>query len=293
MLSQSITQSREEIVLNDLRSHCPDFIAPNISWTVLPRGDDPPDAIGIAGHEKIGLELTEWLHGEQTRAAVGRERMRNDLARVLDWQNHSVPANFKNVIVWPIWGTRIKRTDEAALCREFHEAIQKVDDNWKMESKSWPVILGEPELQRYPVLRRYIARIQFAPGTGDLTQYGLSWIDFRQDGGAYDPDTAIGALVNALLQKVVDFSRPEQQERIAAKRVDKLVLLVHVGFNQYASNTPWKAPWRNLRDVALEAAKHCSAAAGPFDEIWLFHSLGESHNLFRLYPEFREFGAST
>jgi hypothetical protein len=288
MAANPVLKSREEIILEDLNQHFPEVFHPLTPWKLLSRGEDPPDAIGISvGGKHVGLELTEWLHGDQMTRAKGREAMRKDLARILDWKNHPKPQNFQIAIVGPRWGTRVKQSDAVSLCREFHAAIYWADNNWESESRWPPVILMGPDLQTYPVLNKYVACIQFLPGkAGDLTQYGISWIDFQLDGGAYDPNVASQALIESISDKAAYYETAERVAHLERQELDELLLLVHGGFNQAAYNTPFHAPWKSLTDVAREAAFYCAANSTPFNQVWLFHSLGNQRSLAQLSPEF-------
>src|SRR5262249_35098750 len=148
--------------------------------------------------------------------------------------------------VWPRWGNRVKRTEAAALCLEFHAATGRVDQNWALESRSLPVVLGQQELEPYPILGKYVAMLQFQHGrASDLTQHGISWIDFELDGGAYDPGEALKALIDSIADKATYYETAERAAHLDQKKLDELVLLVHGGFNQYAYNTPFGAPGRN------------------------------------------------
>ena len=55
-----------------------------IQFVPLDPPNDPPDFLGTdRDGRNIGLELTRWLDGEQTKASIDRESFANDFLGVL------------------------------------------------------------------------------------------------------------------------------------------------------------------------------------------------------------------
>jgi hypothetical protein len=111
---------REQAVLNDLQAHFPRFTGLPLSWTNIPEGMDPPDFVGNGSGARVGLELVEWLDGNQMTEAKKREAVRNQIVRLLDqnWENEYRPHNFRAAFIEPR-GERIAASDADGLQREF------------------------------------------------------------------------------------------------------------------------------------------------------------------------------
>ncbi len=113
--------------------------------TFVAASTNQPDFLGeCGGGRKIGLELTSWLNLKQVRAARGRQCMRENLLKIIEWEKHPRPRNFCSVVVMPRWGKPIRKNHYQGICNEFHAATQNVDNAWKMlrESHLRPEVLG-------------------------------------------------------------------------------------------------------------------------------------------------------
>jgi hypothetical protein len=108
---------REKLILDDLQEHFPDFAGPSPLWTKPPR--DPPDFVSSCPQGPIGLELVEWLDGDQMAAAKGRESQRDQVHRVLasKCQDEYQPKNFRGAFL-AMGNERISPRDEAPLRKE-------------------------------------------------------------------------------------------------------------------------------------------------------------------------------
>jgi hypothetical protein len=77
----------------DLEATFPNFAGLVRSWTEVPSGQDPPDLISRDPSPPIGLELVEWLDGDQMGPAKARESQRDQMRRILagDWRRNISP----------------------------------------------------------------------------------------------------------------------------------------------------------------------------------------------------------
>ena len=71
---------REKLVLADLESSFPNFAGQALSWIKVPESQDPPDFISPGPRGAVGLELVEWLDGDQMGPAKARESQREPFA---------------------------------------------------------------------------------------------------------------------------------------------------------------------------------------------------------------------
>ena len=224
-------QGEEEAVVKEILSTFPTFLN---GTTFVAASTDPPDFIGESGGgRRVGLELTSWLNCGQVKSARGRERMRRDLLRIIEWERHPRPRNFSYAVIMPRWGKRVRKDDCRDFCGEFHEAAQAIDDDWKaLRDGHWRALRPEEgfdylahqsDISRYPTLSKYISSIWFAESRqSNPTFPDESWITVEQDGGLYDPEHTIQALRLAVERKVSLYGERQMKARLGAHNLHRL-----------------------------------------------------------------------
>jgi hypothetical protein len=307
MATSRITHGqRERGVLNDLEASFPDFTGLARMWTEVPDGQDPPDFICREPGGAIGLELTEWLDGDQMGSAKARESQREQIHRVLsnNWEHGYQPKNFRGAFPSPLGNETISHADEQPLREEFFACAAEVDRDWSDDSDHWGNSFYLMEFSGYPLLRKYFSAIRYIGGE----PHGLNWIGEQGDGGAFDPNVPVESLKQALDSKLADYSTPEKQAHLNAHGLTELDLLVHGGFNIYAYNTPSRH--LSLEEIARRGANYYAShpERDIFNRVWFFHSLdtadelnqllgfapgeGRVRWLAQLWPEFKAFSGS-
>jgi hypothetical protein len=261
---------REQAVLNDLEAHFPEFAGQPLSWAPIPEGMDPPDFIGTGRALRIGLELVEWLDGDQMTQAKRRESIRDQIVKLLrrGWESEYRPQNFRGAFIrdreeW------IVSADAERLRAEFFACAADVDRSWLSNDERFGGSYYQNEFPGYPLLGEYFIGIRYIGGE----PHGLRWMDVSGDGGAFDPARTIAALKNALDAKMENYFQPEKQRHLAAHGLDEFCLLVHGGFNAFAYNTP--AGPLSLDDIAKLASAFYAAHPQReiFRRVWFFDSL--------------------
>ena len=272
-------EEREQAVLADLQTHFPDFTGASRRWTAVPAGQDPPDFIGAGPAGTLGLELTEWLDGDQMAAAKARESQRDQVHRILatKWEEEHQPRNFRGAFL--IMGNeRIARGDEAPLRKQFFAHAAEIDGAWFNHPDRTRDVLYVAEFPGYPLIAKYF-NVRYIGGE----PHGLCWIHTSGDGGAYDPLAAVEVLTRAIDRKLIDYSSAPKQLHLKTHRLSELGLLVHCGFNAYAYNTP-SGPL-SLEEIAGRAAAYYAAhpQRQVFDRVWFFASLDSADGLNALF----------
>lgn len=261
---------REQAVVNDLETHFPEFAGQPLSWAPIPEGMDPPDFIGTGRTARIGLELVEWLDGDQMTQAKRRESIRDQILGLLrrDWENEYKPQNFRGAFIEDR-GERIVSADVERLRAEFFACAADVDRAWLTNDERFGGSYYQNEFPGYPLLGRYFVGIRYLGGE----PHGLRWMDVSGDGGAFDPARSVAALKNALDAKMENYFQPEKQRHLAAHGLDEFCLLVHGGFNVFAYNTP--AGPLSLNEIAKLASAFYAAHSQReiFRRVWFFDSL--------------------
>jgi hypothetical protein len=269
---------REAIVIQELQTSFPGF-ADVSSWS--PVADDPPDVIGSSPTGIVGLELVEWLDGIQMGAAQGRKSYREKLWKLLGagWATEYQPKNLSSAVVCPFWDRKPTQTEQASLKSEFWRCVEDVDLNWADN----PNRQGSNLLVRdmsWPVLSKFIQAIRLRSGEQSWKTYGFSWIDIEEDGGSYDPNEVIRTLELSIRKKVDLYNDPQRIANLQSKKLDRLELLVHGGFNLFFYNTPMGS--LSVSDIASAGAAYYARLPlerRVFDRIWLFNSLNPASDL--------------
>jgi hypothetical protein len=297
---------RERVVLTDLEASFPNFMGDAHMWTEVPEGQDPPDFISRGPGTTIGLELREWLDGDQMGPAKARESQREQIHRVLsyDWERQYQPTNFREAFPSPIGDERISRADEQPLREEFFACAAEVDRAWADDSDHWGNSYYLTEFPGYPLLGKYFSAIRYIGGE----PHDLNWIGEQGDGGAFDPNIPVETLKQAFDSKLRDYCTPEKQAHLKAHGLTEFSLLVHGGFNIYAYNTP--SGHLSLEEIARRGRDYYATheKRHVFNRVWFFHSIdtadelnqmlgfapgeGRVRWLAQLWPEFRIFPGS-
>lgn len=266
---------REQDVLHDLEKSFPDFAGKAIAWTKVPDGDDPPDFISNGQNGRIGLELVEWLDGNQMGPAKGREKQRNQISGLLTAgsKNEYRRQNFSMAFI-ALNGRRLSPSDRPLLPREFFTCAQEVDSTWLTNPNRPGKSLTMTDFSRYAVMGRYLKHVRYIEGA----PHDSCWIAVAGDGGAFDPTIPLETLKASLDKKLSDYSTVGKQEHLQAQSFSEFYLLVHGGFNAFAYNTP---SGLERKEIASRAAEFYRARAKRevFSRVWLFDSNDSADDL--------------
>jgi hypothetical protein len=178
----------------------------------------------------------------------------------------------------------------AAVRAEFWLFIEVVDRTWLTNrERVGDHLLGDHSA--YPLLAKYVETIRLRGGEQAWKTHGYCWIDIAEDGGAFDPLDVVRTLKQAIDKKVQLYADPVSDAKLKAKKLDRLELLVHGGFNLYAYNTPRGR--LSVSEIAAAAAAFYAglpASLRRFDHIWMFNSLNPAGDLNELVGWPRETG---
>jgi hypothetical protein len=307
MATERINHSqRERAILSDLESSFPSFMGRPLLWDEVSNRQDPPDFISSNSDCKIGLELREWLDGDQMGSAKAIASQREQIQRILsqDWEKGYQPKNFRGAFPTPSASERISRDDEAGLRNDFFACAVEVDRGWADDFDHMGNSYYRSDFSGFPLLGKYLSYIHYVGGE----PHGLNWIGEQGTGSAFDPAIPGKTLIQALDSKLSDYSNPLKQSHLKAHGLNELNLLVHGGFNIYAYNTP--SGHDSLEEISRRGAHYYAAHEhrNIFDRVWFFHSLdaadevnqllgfgpgeGRVRWLTQLWPEFRIYAGS-
>ena len=262
---------REREVLADLNVNFPDFTGTPVAWTKVLDGQDPPDFIGAGARSKLGLELVEWLDGDQMSPAKSREAKKLYVHRVLahGWENQYKPKHFRGAFPSPLAGAKIAAKDVAQLRNEFYDFASEVDRAWTTDTERCGSYDYRTDFSGFPLLTKYFNSINFVGGS----PLGLCWIHLDGDGGAFNPNAVVDTLTQALDSKMTAYSASGRQAHLSAQQFGELDLLVHGGSNIAIYNAP--AGHLTLPEITRRGAAYY--AAHPlrhiFGRVWFFDSV--------------------
>ena len=276
--------ARERTVLNDLEGSFPDFTTKGLSWVHLQNPDDPPDFLAQGPGGAYGLELREWLDGDQMTEAQGRDKERR---RLIDdvlgtgWEKEYQPKNIALATIEPYRGKKIAPKDKAPLRHEFYKCVAEVDQTWftNPERHTPTNRYHQMEFTAYPLMSKYFQTIIYLGGGPPVAV----WFKAAQDGGAFDSSVPIQTLEESLEDKLDKFAKPDWQTRLAKHNLVEHYLLIHGGWNAYKSNTPYH-PLR-LEDIAKRGAEFYVAhpQRDLFNRVWFFDSLDSADDVNALF----------
>jgi hypothetical protein len=257
----------------------PDFASEKIvEWNQPEDEREFPDVVCIcASGRRLGVELGEWLHEDEIRAAKGMERIQDSILRAVGEQGLNQTSNIYTVWLFPKPKVRIKPTDTASFRGQLFRYIEEVDQRWPHE-RFWQSPQGyrasNEELASYPILQKYLNRIHFEPsdryegrpphGHRVKRQWpaGPDWIRFLPRGGSFSHDTMLQSLVELLSEKKEHYGG-------SGTGFDHLCLLIYydsaVMYNSPAETLHFKFP-----DAAQAAKRIVGDDPDPFDTILLF-----------------------
>ena len=282
--SSATHQRREQDVLSDVEASFPRFTGQALKWVKVPDGQDPPDFLGYGASAPIGLELREWLDGEQMSPAKNREARRNDIRQLLvnGWETEYQPQNFRSAVLTPNFNARIDTKDKFALRQEFYASAKYVDTTWHTNPERTGPTYLKTDFAGYAILAKYVSEILYI---GGIPQ-SWCWFDTDQDAGSFDPNEVVRILEAALDQKLRDYSTPVKQTHLRSHNLAELCLLLHGGINAYLYNRPGHP--LSLSAIAQAGANFYASHAlrNVFDRVWFFDSLNSADQINQLlgYP---------
>jgi len=272
------------MILDGVLQLAPDFLLPDLKWTT---GDNPPDFLAIAlNGQRFGLELTEWLHPEQTRLSINRQNVRLKLRLALEpFVKEYRPKHFGSLTICPLFSRQLYREPPlkprpepglaAAFRYEFRKFIHEMDTPM-LEEYGWQFLVRD--FSRYQLLRQHILDVVFTAKT-TLPEH---WIHFVSEGGAYDPTSATTGLLHCIQNKTKKYD----DGLCTRQNLSELILLVHYGVRGLIHNTPFR--WMNEKASDLEIIQRIANAelivnSGQFQRVFLYFAFNEG-TLLQLYP---------
>lgn len=253
------------------------------SWKYTGSGHRRPDFVSS---DHIGIELAEWLHQEQTRAARGLERFEQEIIAAAttrpmtaflksfeasELQRYTVVVHIREV------PRRRGRAETTNLLLDFLQTCSKPCSGRELR---YGRVFGQAELPEE--LGRYFATVHLWSATNDIN-LGIS-ID---RGGSFASEDAFAALLAVMRDKIETKLRQE-------RGLETLHLVLH-----YSRGFVWNTPYHGIglregraldeetsRQIITERASRyaVSVRGGAFDQIFLLFDFGSDSDCRLIWP---------
>ncbi len=188
---QTLARSTRTVGARRPQRQLPDFTGLPLSWTEVPDGQDLPDFLSVGQTGPIGLELIEWLDGNQMGPSKTREARRRGVLRILktNWKAEYQPQRIRGAFI-KVEEKKIAAADEAGRRKEFFDCVAEVDRDMARQLGAQGICLRAERFQRLSLMQGYLAGIRFIGGD----PHDSCWIDVDGDVGAYDPSVTVETL---------------------------------------------------------------------------------------------------
>jgi len=233
--------------------------------------EDPPDFICENDkNRKIGIELVEWLHEDQTT----RSRALEDLEDII--RQTAFPDNVRDylsnhgVSIFPVSEKFPSKSDRSRFINELIDILNQflLTPQEEHEEENWL-----NDFRSHPKLQKYITGIYIYASRLPL---GIEFVR----GGDYSPKDAIQALFKRLNNKINYANYKNLKSKL---RLSDFYLIVHYSMAMIY-NSPFTGVEQDIHSIAESARKKLLNNNGPFDKIFLFYALKPRMAVYPLWP---------
>jgi hypothetical protein len=257
----------EKIIFESFKSIEPDFAGEEVECEQCPK--DPPDFICKNGeNRRIGIELVEWLHEDQTMRSRAFEDTEQKIKKELSYSIKDF-LRICDVIIHPIQGKSPSKSYRPRFVSELIEILNDFISSISMSEK----IYSLNDFNGYPMLQQYISRISI------LKTRVPSGIEFVK-GGAYSPKDALNALFERLDAKINSRNYKNLKKKMG---LNELYLVIYYSM-ALIYNSPFIGVEQDLNSIVNNCRIKLLEDHGPFDKIFLFYSLEPNLKVFHLWP---------
>ncbi len=281
LAAHSAKQKGESSNFEAFRLACPDFAGRplvSIQW-----GGDPPDVLCLdASAKRIGVELVQWVNGQQMARSKERDRLEASYRRVIRSSDEPQPNNIGLIFV----SAKVVLAPQyaAAFRSEFYGFISRLDANWP-NSREWYDPQGSffTDFSGFPCLTQHLEGLHvYAKERRFDWGPGVEWITFWAHGGAYTPNWMRDALLDNVKRKIAKYGKPENKLRLQQQELDEFHLLAYYD-EGIIHNTPYSAPGFGFREIGALVTHELESSPHPFDRVFL-HSQLEKPAAIQVWP---------
>lgn len=300
---QEAKDQTERLIFSDFRHKVLDFAgSPILTWDRGPKdesGNPCPDFICTTDQgEKIGIELTEWLHEGQMRMSQEKLREEERFLSILGTEREAKPESIGFVSLWFKDGAKFPGPVQKknGFRHEFYDLLKNEDGKIR-EGKEffdpggfYPV----NDLSPYTILSEFLHSVVMWDRSFQSPR-GPRWVKSTEAAGAYTPQDSLTALTENIRKKT---QKTIYRKLVRDGIVSEIILLAYYEQARW-NNTPYHGNMvvdgRQERvsfvNMAKMASDHVSSNKGPFSKVFLFNYIEFRHenpqdHVFQLYPFF-------
>ncbi len=261
-------KEREKIIFEAFINIDPNFAGEKVLCEQYQK--DPPDFICSNNkNRKIGVELVEWLHEDQT----ARSRALEDLEKRIRKEAFPDPIKdfLKNhsVSIFPISNKFPSKSDRSRFISELIDILNKfILTPQARQEKTWL-----NDFRDHLTLKEFITAISIY-----ATRFPLG-IEFVK-GGAYSPEDAKKALFEQLDAKINFINYKNLKNKLA---LSEFYLVVYYSM-ALIYNSPFMGVEQDIHSIVESARNKLLKNHGPFDKIFLFYALEPKMAVCTLWP---------
>jgi len=238
---------------------CPMFAGRAVEWA---EGPDPPDILCTDSERRqLGVELVAWLDQQQIAAYRRQDHLENSYLNAIRSEDRKPPEHFGWAVLCLREQRPLARNDAEKFVHELYELIGEIDANWQEDEP----VLRVAEFPRHPALHRYLDAVEIHRPGNHLEIEGVQWICFEARGGAYTPESMIGALRDRIDDKVRLYPR--------GFGYNEAYLLLHYDDRAYVYNTPFTGVDFGLDEVIQFVTPLVAQNPGPFRKVFVVTTL--------------------
>jgi hypothetical protein len=262
----------------------PNFAGEGVKKWEQPRDEKEfPDVIcTTASNCRIGVEMGEWLHEAETRAAKSLDRAQEFvLDAVGDQEGENKTEYIYCVLLYP--KSKVHIGAAAPIFRsELYKLIGTIDVRWPDE-RYWHGPLGhqlfDTDLTAYPTLQKHLIRIRFIPAYQGVRGHkikrrvpsGQNWILLPPRVDTFSDDTMLQPLLALIGEKIAHYGH-------AGTGFDRLYLLIYYN-SALIHNSPVETPRFKFEDAVKATQEFVGDDAKPFNSIMLFIAVDDGRVL--------------
>jgi hypothetical protein len=261
-------KERERVIFEAFINTEPIYAGEHVTYEQCAKA--PPDFICDNNkNRKIGIELVEWLHKDQTE----RSRALEDLERMIRSEtfDNTIKDFLKNyaVSIFPVSDKFPSKFGRSRFITELIDILNKfILAPQSHKNREWL-----NNFAHHPILKEFITGISIFS-----TKFPLG-IEFVK-GGAYSPEDARNALLERLDNKINFINYKNLKEN---SMLNELYLVIYYSM-ALIYNSPFNGMEQDIYSIVDFTRNKLLRNHGPFDKIILFYALEPNRKVFALWP---------
>ena len=267
MTAKKTKKEMERIIFDAFIGIEPNFAGGPVTYEQCEK--DPPDFICKNDKRRIGVELGEWLHKEQTDKSRALEDIEEEIKKqvLLDEKISNFLKNHE-VSIFTIADKFPSKVDMERFISELIDFLMKFITESQLEEKKYFLNNFNGHLK----VKEFIAWISIHKS---ILQGAIEFVK----GGAYSPDDAVNALLRIISDKV---NKENYQNLKKDVKLTEFYLIVYY-HKALIYNSPFNGVEQTIHTIVESVRKKMDKNHGPFDKIFLFVAM-EPGEVFTLYP---------